>query len=158
MVVSGNWWQSNQKDVMLIGEYKYKVEAKNRISLPKKFREEVGNKVVVTQGYEGCLVVVSPKQWEILISDAAAGPFVSQEVRDTSRFLLGGATEVELDEMGRFVLPQNLKEYAGIKKEVCFLGLGRWVEIWASEDWAKRKNYIAKHSGAIGKKLAKLEV
>jgi len=143
---------------MLIGEYKYRVEAKNRISLPKKFREEIGNKVVVTQGYEGCLVVVSPKQWGVLIEDAAKGPFVAEEVRDTSRFLLGGAVEVELDEAGRFVLPQNLKEYAGIEKEVCFLGLGRWVEIWSSQEWAKRKSYIKKHSGTIGKKLARLEV
>lgn len=143
---------------MLVGEYKYRVEAKNRVSLPKKFREEIGSRIVVTQGYEGCLVVVSPKQWKVLIEDAAKGPFVAEEVRDTSRFLLGGAVEVELDDLGRFVLPQNLKEYAGIEKEVCFLGLGRWVEIWADEEWAKRKAYIAKHSGEIGKKLAKLEV
>jgi len=143
---------------MLIGEYKYRVEAKNRVSLPKKFREEIGNKIVVTRGYEGCLVVVSPQQWATLIEDAATGPFVAEEVRDTSRFLLGGAVEVELDDLGRFVLPPNLKEYARIKKEVCFLGLGRWVEIWATEDWEKRQAYLAKHSGAIGKKLAKLEV
>ncbi len=143
---------------MLIGEYQYRVEAKNRVSLPKKFREEIGGKIVVTQGYEGCLVIVSPKQWEVLIEDAATGPFVAEEVRDTSRFLLGGAVEVELDEQGRFVLPQPLKEYAGIGQEVCFLGLGRWVEIWASQEWEKRKVYIAKHSGEIGKKLARLEV
>jgi MraZ protein len=143
---------------MLIGEYKYRVEAKNRVSLPKKFREEIGNRIVVTQGYEGCLVVVSPKQWTTLIEDAAAGPFVAEEVRDTSRFLLGGAVEVELDDLGRFVLPSNLKEYARIKREVCFLGLGRWVEIWAVEAWEKRKAYLAKHSGAIGRKLAKLEI
>jgi len=143
---------------MLIGEYQYRVEAKNRVSLPKKFREEIGGKIVVTQGYEGCLVVVSPKQWEVLIEDAATGPFVAEEVRDTSRFLLGGAVEVELDEQGRFVLPQPLKDYAGIGQEVCFLGLGRWVEIWASQEWEKRKAYIAKHSGEIGKKLAGLEV
>jgi len=143
---------------MLIGEYQYRVEAKNRVSLPKKFREEIGGKIVVTQGYEGCLVVVSPKQWEVLIEDAATGPFVAEEVRDTSRFLLGGAVEVELDEQGRFVLPQPLKDYAGIGQEVCFLGLGRWVEIWASQEWEKRKAYIAKHSGEIGKKLARLEI
>jgi len=143
---------------MLIGEYKYKVEAKNRVSLPKKFREEIGNKIVVTQGYEGCLVVVSPRQWEVLIEDAAKGPFVSEAVRETSRFLLGGAVEVELDEQGRFVLPQPLREYAGIGKEVCFLGLGRWVEIWDARKWAKRKAYLAKHSGEIGEKLQKLEV
>jgi len=143
---------------MLIGEYQYRVEAKNRVSLPKKFREEIGGKIVVTQGYEGCLVVVSPKQWGVLIEDAAAGPFVAEEVRDTSRFLLGGAVEAELDDLGRFVLPPNLKEYAKIKKEVCFLGLGRWVEIWAAEKWLERKTYIARHSGAIGKKLADLEI
>jgi len=143
---------------MLIGEYRYKVEAKNRISLPKKFREEIGNKIVVTRGYEGCLVVVSPRQWEVLIEDAARGPFVSEAVRDTSRFLLGGAVEVELDEQGRFVLPQPLKEYAGIGKEVCFLGLGRWVEIWDAEKWAKRKAYLAKHSGEIGERLQRIEI
>jgi MraZ protein len=143
---------------MLVGEYKYKVEAKNRVSLPKKFREEIGNKIVVTRGYEGCLVVVSPKQWRTLIEDAAKGPFVAEEVRDTSRFLLGGAVEAELDDLGRFVVPSNLREYAQIEKEVCFLGLGRWVEIWAAAEWEKRKDYIKKHSGAIGRKLAKLEV
>lgn len=143
---------------MLIGEHIYKVGDKNRVALPKAFREEIGNKVVVTQGYEGCLVAVSPSQWEKIIEDAASGPFVSGSVRDTSRFLLGGATEIELDEQGRFVIPKGLLDYADIKEEVCFLGLGRWVEIWDKDRWEERKEYLSQEAGDIAEKLAQLEV
>lgn len=143
---------------MLIGEYQYKVGEKKRTALPKKFRDELGKKIIITQGYEGCLIVVSPEQWKKIISDAASGPFVSGAVRDTSRFLLGGAVEVELDDQGRFVLPQNLLEYAKIEEEVCFLGLNRWVEIWDAKHWNERKQYIAEHSSEIAEKLGELEV
>ena len=143
---------------MLIGEYRNKLVAGNRIAFPKKFREEIGSKIVVAQGYEGCLVAVSLKQWEGLIVDAANGPFVSEPVRDTTRFLLGSAVEVELDDQGRFVLPQNLREYASIGGEVCFLGLGRWVEIWDKKRWLERKNYIDEHSGEIGEKLGGIAI
>jgi len=143
---------------MLIGEHVYKVGEKNRVALPKAFREEIGSKIVVTRGYEGCLVVVSPAQWEGLISDAASGPFVSSPVRDTSRFLLGGAAEIELDEQGRFVLPKSLVDYAGVADEVCFLGLGRWVEIWDKGRWAERQKYLAEEAGEIAEKLAQLKV
>ena len=143
---------------MLIGAHIYKVGGKRRVALPKAFREEIGNKVVVTRGYEGCLVVVSPSQWEKLVEDAASGPFVSGPVRDTSRFLLGGAAEIELDEQGRFVIPESLLSYAEIKDEVCFLGLGRWVEIWDKERWEEREEYLSKEAGDIAERLARLEV
>lgn len=143
---------------MLIGEYRNKLVAGNRVAFPKRFREEIGQKVVVAQGYEGCLVAVSPTQWEELVADAASGPFVSGSVRDTTRFLLGSAVETELDYQGRFVVPQSLREYASLGDEVCFLGLGRWVEIWDKKRWVERKKYIDEHSGEIGEKLAKLEM
>ena len=116
---------------MIIGEYTNKLVAGNRLSFPKKFREEMGTKLVITQGYEGCLVIVDEKGWDHLVSDAAKGPFVSQSVRDTTRFLLGSAAEVELDDQGRFVLPANLTTYSKITEEVVFLGLGSWVEVWS---------------------------
>ncbi|OGC50256.1 hypothetical protein A2716_03540 [candidate division WWE3 bacterium RIFCSPHIGHO2_01_FULL_40_23] len=139
---------------MIIGEFRNKLVDGNRLSFPKKFREETGNKIVITQGYEGCLVIVDQKGWDILVSEAAKGPFVSLSVRDTSRFLLGSASEIELDGQGRFVLPANLKEYAKISEEVVFLGLGRWVEVWALPRWTERKKYIDDHSGEIGEKLS----
>ena len=142
---------------MVIGEFRSKLVSGNRLAFPKKFRDEMGQKVIVTLGYEGCLVIVDEKGWNSLISDAAKGPFVSESVRDTTRFLMGGASEVELDDQGRFVLPANLRDYSGILEDVSFLGLGRWVELWAQEKWDTRKKYIADHSGEIGEKLSKLE-
>ncbi|MFW6110129.1 MAG: division/cell wall cluster transcriptional repressor MraZ [Patescibacteria group bacterium] len=143
---------------MLIGEHTYSVGGKRRVALPKSFREEIGNKVIVARGYEGCLIVVSPQQWEKLLNEAASGPFVSESVRDTSRFLLGSAAEVELDKQGRFVIPQHLFDYAEIGEEICFLGLGRWVEIWDRKRWQERKDYLSEEAGEIAEKLAGLEV
>ncbi len=148
----------NGEELMIVGEFRSKLASGSRLAFPKKFRDEWGQKVVVTQGYEGCLVIVDEKGWQGLIEDAARGPFVSEAVRDTTRFLLGGASEVELDDQGRFVLPANLKEFSGIKEEVVFLGLGRWVELWSQDKWSERKDYIGKHSGEIGEKLSRLEV
>ena len=141
---------------MLIGEYKNNLGDKNRVAMPKKFRDELGNSLIVTQGYEGCLIVVSPKQWEDLTKETATGPFVSGSVRDTTRFLLGGAAEVQLDKQGRFVLPKNLVDYSEIKDQVTFLGLGRWIEIWDTEKWNERKNYLAKNSSDIAEKLSQV--
>ncbi|PIU68268.1 division/cell wall cluster transcriptional repressor MraZ [candidate division WWE3 bacterium CG06_land_8_20_14_3_00_42_16] len=141
---------------MLIGEFKNQVGEKNRVAFPKKFREELGEKLIVTQGYEGCLVIVSPFQWQTMIDESSSGPFVSQSVRDTSRFLLGGAAEVELDDQGRFVISPNLIEYAQIKNEIIFLGLSRWVEVWDAEKWLQRKQYIVEHSSEIADKLSEI--
>ena len=99
---------------MIIGEYQQKLGDKNRIAFPKKFREELGNKLIMTKGYEGCLVIMSPAQWEEMVSDSVSGPFVSGVVRDTSRFLLAGASEIELDSQGRFVVPNYLKELSSL--------------------------------------------
>lgn len=143
---------------MIIGEFRSKLVSGSRVAFPKKFRDEWGQKVVITQGYEGCLVIVDEKGWKTLIQHAAKGPFVSEAVRDTTRFLLGGACEVELDDQGRFVLPANLKDYSGITEDLVFLGLGRWVELWSQTKWNERLEYIKKHSGEIGEKLSKLEV
>lgn len=144
--------------LMLIGEFTNNVGDKKRIAVPKKFREQLGDMLIVTHGYEGCLIVVSPAQWEQLTSEAASGPFVSTSVRDTTRFLLGGASEVSLDKQGRFVLPQNLIDYAQINKEVTFLGLGRWVEIWDTKKWQERKSYLAQNSSQIAEKLSEIQV
>jgi MraZ protein len=143
---------------MLIGEFRNKLVDGFRVAFPKKFRQEMGEKLILAQGYEGCLIAVSPKSWDLLISDAAAGPFVSQSVRDTTRFLLGSAAEVELDEQGRFVVPEGLREASGIKDEIAFLGLGRWVEVWDLAVWNDRKKYIKEHGSEIAERLSRIEL
>ncbi len=143
---------------MIIGEYQQKVSTKNRIAFPKNFRDELGNKLIITKGYEGCLVIMSPVQWKEMVADAISGPFVSSVIRDTSRFLLGSATEIELDNQGRFVIPSYLIEYSKIKDKAVFLGLGRWVELWAKDKWDKKITDIEKNSSVIGEKLANLKI
>jgi len=141
---------------MLIGEYFNKVGEKNRIALPKKFREILGTKVIVTRGYEDCVIVVNEKQWNNLLSVFEDKPFTTSPVRDTRRFLIGGASEVVLDKQGRFVLPINLKEFAAIKKEVVFVGLVDWVEIWSRDAWEKRMEMIKPSAAKIAEELQKV--
>lgn len=140
---------------MLIGEYFNKVGEKNRIALPKKFREILGEKVIVTRGYEDCIIVVNEKQWSKLLSIFDDKPFTRSPVRDTRRFLIGGASEVEYDNQGRFVVPANLKDFAGIEKEVVFVGLVDWVEIWDKSRWEKRINLIKPSADKIAEELQK---
>lgn len=138
---------------MLIGEYRSKVTSGNRAALPKKFREELGNAFIITRGYEDCLLVVSFKLWEKILEEATSGPFISSSVRDTSRFLIGGAHEIDLDRQGRFVIPASLLKYAKIQSEVTFLGLNRWIEIWDYQAWEQRKKFLQESGGEIAEKL-----
>ena len=139
--------------MLLIGEHRSKLTEKNRIAMPKKFREILGANVIITNGYEGCLIIVSESQFDEITKDINMGKFVNNDIRDTTRFLLGGAHEVELDNQGRFVLPSNLLDYSGIIDEVCFLGLKRWVELWNREKWEKKKSEISSSAAEIASRL-----
>ena len=142
---------------MLVGEYRNKVDSKKRVPLPKKFREVLGDKLILTRGYEGCLILVSAGLWEQLTKGVLKGPFTKGAVRDTSRFLFAGAYEISLDKQGRFVIPKNLCEYAQIEKEACFLGLGRWVEIWNVQRWNERLEFLSSKGSKIAEKLSELD-
>lgn len=139
---------------MLIGQYKSKTNPKGRVAFPKKFRDELGDSLVVTVGYENSLMVVSAKDWQSLVASTADKPFIFGSARDTNRFLLGEATEVELDEQGRFVLPAYLREHAKIGEEVVFLGLNRYVEIWDKAVWEEYQKYLNQHMGEIAERLS----
>jgi MraZ protein len=139
---------------MIIGEHKQKLGDKKRIAFPKRFREELGNKLIITRGYENCVILMSPAQWEEMISESISGPFVSEEIRDTRRFLLASASEIELDAQGRFVVPPYLVEYSQIKLEGTFLGLGDWVELWSTDMWEDKRKKLESDSSSIGQKLA----
>lgn len=132
---------------MLIGQFFSKITLKNRVSIPKKFRDEVGNDVVVAKWYEGCLVVIPKVSWKrILEKLTGRTEILTKAVRDTDRFILGSAYEVELDGQGRFVLPINLKEYANLSNDVVFLGLGDRLEIWDSKVWAEKEKGVQKEA------------
>jgi MraZ protein len=141
---------------MLIGEYTGKVGNKKRVSLPTKFREELGENIILTRGYEDALIIVNKKLWQNIASEVINGSFIDKNIRDTSRFLVGGAKEVELDAQGRFVIPTPLFEHAGLKDEVVFIGLANWIEIWDKEKWEERVEYLKENSDKIAKEISKM--
>src|SRR5258708_3555757 len=129
---------------MLIGQFDGKVSEKHQISLPKKFREVLGEKLIVTKGFEHCLIVVSEENWKILLEGTEGRPFTSKNTRELQRFLLGNATYVELDSKGRFVLPEFLRRFAKLEEDVIFAGIQRFVEIWDKDSWEAHQTELAK--------------
>ncbi|HEX9804375.1 MAG TPA: division/cell wall cluster transcriptional repressor MraZ, partial [Candidatus Dojkabacteria bacterium] len=123
---------------MLIGEYESKVGDKNRIAVPKQFREELKEKIVITRGYERCLILVDEKRWRSLLKSIEVRPLLDSSVRDLKRYLVGGANEVHLDNQGRFVLNNLHKEFAGFKESLVFVGIEDWIEIWDKETWVEK--------------------
>jgi len=139
---------------MLIGQYESKADDKGRIIFPKKFREEIGDSLIATQGFESSIIIVSQKEWESLLEGTRGRPFIEYETRETQRFLLGGASLIELDSKGRFITPSYLREFAGIENEIIFLGLSRYIEIWDKKRWSEYRQNLTKNIEGISKRLA----
>lgn len=120
---------------MLIGQYQHTIDSKKRLALPSKFRGELGDKVIITKGIENCLVVYTEKEFMIM-SEKLSNLTISQpEARSFTRTMLAGAMEVSLDKLGRVLVPDYLKKYAGLNKNVVICGLSNRLEIWDSENW-----------------------
>lgn len=118
---------------MLIGEYRHNIDDKGRITIPSKFREEIGMKFVVTRGLDECLFVYSMDNWNKIVSKLQTLPFTKKDARTFMRFFLSGATVCEFDKQGRINLTNSLILYAGIQKECTIIGVNDRLEIWASE-------------------------
>lgn len=141
---------------MLIGQYTSRLTDKDRISVPKRLRSELGEEMVVARWYEDCLVLVSKNSWEVLLKRLTGGStIITSSIRDIDRFILGLAFEVKLDKQGRFILPKVLLDYAGITTEVIFVGLGDRVEIWAIEQWRLLENEIKEKAEKAIEKVAR---
>lgn len=140
---------------MLLGQHEGKTDAKGRIAFPKKLREEIGDKLIITLGYENSLIIVSQGSWKALLEGTENKPFIQQEARETQRFLLGGASFVELDDKGRFIIPNYLRSFAKIQNEAVFLGLSRYVELWDKIIWEAYSKNLEKNIDKISQRLIK---
>lgn len=140
---------------MLIGQFSSRVGEKGRIAVPKRFRQTLGERIIVTYGFESSLIVVSEANWRSLLEGTEDKPFLMANARDTQRFLLGGASLAELDSQGRFVLPDYLRRFAEIKAEAVFVGLNKYAEIWDSERWAEYQVKIKKNIANVAENLVK---
>ena len=141
---------------MLIGEYHGKLSNKKRTSLPKKFRNELGENIILTRGDEDALILVNQDMWQKIAKEVIDGSFINKNIRDTSRFLVGGAKEIATDTQGRFIIPESLFEYAQFNKEIVFIGLVNWIEIWDKQKWEQRLQYLKSNSDQIAEELSKM--
>ena len=143
---------------MFIGEYKHTIDPKKRLAIPVKFRKEIGNRMVLTRGLDGCLFLFPQKEWEQLAEKLSRLPLGQQDTRAFVRLLLAGASEVEVDQLGRILVPDFLKDYASLKKTVIIAGLFNKLEIWDEERWSQYKGQLEKNSDKIAEKLGELGV
>lgn len=125
---------------MFIGEYSHSVDTKGRVSVPAKFREELGDSFILTKGLDNCLFIYSMDEWKILESKLKQLPLTNRDARAFVRFFFSGATECGLDSQGRIRIPTNLREHATLEKEATIIGVGTRIEIWSNEEWQEYNN------------------
>ncbi len=120
---------------MFMGEYHHNIDEKNRLIIPSKFRDDLGDSFVVTRGIENCLFVYPKEEWEKIVNKLTDIPFTKKDARVFMRFFLSGATTSEFDKQGRVNITSPLIDYANINKECVIIGAGDRLEIWALEAW-----------------------
>lgn len=141
---------------MLIGEYTHSIDAKKRLSLPSKWRKELGKKLIVTRGLDNCLFLYPQKEWERITDKISQLPFGQADTRGFNRFFLSGAVEVEVDGVGRILVPDFLKDFAKLSSKVVFAGIHTRAEIWDEKKWLEYKRTIEKQADALAEKLGEV--
>ena len=120
---------------MFIGEYQHSIDAKGRMIMPSKFREELGDVFILTKGLDQCLFVYSRDEWATLETKLRTLPLTNKNARAFVRFFFSGATECEVDKQGRILIPANLRQHAELEKDVSVIGVSTRVEIWDRDKW-----------------------
>ena len=140
---------------MLIGEYRHTIDDKNRLSLPAKFRAEMGKKVVITPGLDSCLFIFTIKEWEKIAErlSVSESSMLQADNRSFNRYLLGGAVEAEVDAAGRMLIPEHLRTRASLKIKVVFIGVRDRVELWDETTWANYRQDVERKADALAEKL-----
>ena len=138
---------------MLIGEYIHTLDEKKRLSLPVKFRKEMGKKIVITSGLDNCLFVFTMKQWENISTKLSEANMLKADNRSFNRYMFGSATEVEVDALGRMLVPDFLVTRANLKGKVAIIGVQDRAEIWNEEAWNVYKGVVEKEADQLAEKL-----
>ena len=125
---------------MFMGEYNHTVDEKGRLIIPAKFREELGSEFVIAKGLDDCLFVYNNTEWKALEDKLRALPLTNKNARTFARFMLGGAATVELDKQGRILIPQVLRTFATLDKEIVLVGIANRIEIWNKAKWDAASN------------------
>ena len=143
---------------MFLGEYIHTIDAKKRLAIPAKFRREAGKNVVVTRGLDNCLFVFPQSEWKRLAEKIGALPLGQRDARGFSRLMLAGAMEVLVDGLGRILVPDYLKKYAGLNRECVVAGVYSRIEIWDIKRWEQYKRRSESDAGDIAERLGELGI
>ncbi len=153
------WEKVGNDNFMLIGEYIHTIDEKNRVSLPAKFRKELGKKIIITPGLDSCLFIFTTKEWAKVskrLSDTESDlSFLSADKRSFNRFMFGRAAEIEVDSIGRILIPDFLKERIGLKGSAAIVGVEDRVEVWNEKTWSEYKVKVEKEADQLAEKLGR---
>jgi MraZ protein len=141
---------------MLIGEYRHTIDSKKRIAVPAAFRKELGKKIILTRGLDNCLVVYPVASWQKFTAKLDTLSHGQADARSFNRFIFGGAVETEIDSLGRILVPDFLKEFAGLKNKLVVAGINERVEIWDEKHWKEYTDRIEKQADALAEKLGEI--
>ncbi len=143
---------------MFIGEYSHNLDDKGRLAIPVKFRDQLKKGAVVTRGLDNCLFLYTKTEWQKLATKLAALPIGQANSRAFSRLMLAGAMDIDVDKQGRVILPEYLRKFAGLKKELVLAGLYNRIEIWDVKNWELYKGQTEAQSGDIAERMGELGV
>ena len=143
---------------MFIGEYSHTIDKKKRVAIPSKFRKELGKRAVITRGLDNCLVMYPMKEWQTLAEKLGSLPATQVDARGFARIMLAGAMDVNLDNLGRILIPDYLKNYAFLKKNVVITGIFNRLEVWDEKRWQEYKKKTEMAVGDMAERLKELGV
>lgn len=141
-----------------IGEYQHNIDEKGRVAVPAKFRPRLGKGAVVTRGLDHCLFLFPKKEWEELAKKLITLPITQANSRAFVRLMLAGASEADIDTQGRVLIPEYLRQYAGLKKSTIVAGLYNRIEIWDEHHWQQYKSKTESNSDEIAERLGELGI
>lgn len=144
--------------MMFLGEYIHTIDQKRRLSIPTRLRKDLGREAVITKGPDHCLFLYPTKAWEVMAEKLSRLPLGQADTRNFVRFMLAGASEVELDTLGRILVPDTLKEYAGLGNKAMVVGVFDRVEIWSPERWDEIRKRTEDNADRLAERLGELGV
>lgn len=143
---------------MLIGEFAHSLDDKNRLSLPAKFRQEMGKKVVLARGLDHSVTIFTVKEWKKIAEKLSDSSMLQADNRNFNRFIFSGAVEVEVDSIGRVLVPDFLKEWGKLGAKVAIIGVQNRAEIWNENTWRERKTAVEGQADTLAEKLGQMGI
>lgn len=141
---------------MFLGRFNHTIDAKGRLALPARYREQLTDGVVVTRGFDPCLLIYPFESWLPLAEKVSGLSITDPDVRMLRRVLFAEASDLQLDKQGRILVPAELREYAGIDREATVVGMHTFIEIWSPARWESQQNILDRDGGTIAERLTEL--